>query len=129
MRTLKYGGVLHPGDFVAISNGNHITFAWYAGDGRGTLQFYSMAGPASAYKDYQGFLKYSDEEKSKNKWMCKRFEKGFTTKCLWKSYINSVHKTRVMKLVNPEDIFTEQEDRENYERSKEVLITINFIQK
>jgi len=129
MRTLKYGGVLYPGDFVAISNGNHITFGWYAGDGRGTLQFYYMEGPKSVYKDYQSFLKYSDEEKSKNKWMCKRFEKGLTTKCLWKSYINSVHATRVMKITNPEDIFTNREDRNIYEESKQVMITINFIRK
>jgi hypothetical protein len=128
MRTLQYGGVLHPGDFIAISNGNHITFGWYVQDGRGTLQFYYMEGPARTYGDYQSWLAYSDEEKSKNKWASKRFEKGFTTKCLWKSYINSVHKTRVMKVTNPEEIFTNKEDREIYEESKAALITLNFIQ-
>lgn len=129
MRTLKYGGVLHPGDFVAISNGNHISFGWYVGDGRGTLQFYYMGGPANVYKEYRAWLTLNDVEKSKNKWASKRFEKGFTTKCLWKSYINAVHGTRVIKIERPEEIFTDLEDRDTYERSKEALITLNFIQK
>lgn len=129
MRTLKYGGVLHPGDFIAVSNGNHISFGWYAGDGRGTLQFYYLGQPARTYKDYQDWLTWNDEQKSKNKWMTRRFEKGFTTKCMWKSYINAVHATRVMKIDRPEEIFTDQEDRDTYERSKEALITLNFIQK
>ena len=129
MRTIKYGGVLHPGDFVAISNGNHITFGWYVQNGRGTLQFYYMGQPARTYQDYKDWLKYSDEEKAKNKWVSRRFEKGFTSKCIWKSYINAVHDTRVMKITNPEEILTNQEDRDTYERSKEALITLNFIQK
>ena len=129
MRTLKYGGELHSGDFVAISNGNHISFGWYVGDGRGTLQFYYIGGPGRTYKEYRAWLTLSDVEKSKNKWMSKRFEKGFTTKCLWKSYINAVHDTRVIKITNPEDIFTTKEDREQYEQSKEALITLNFIKK
>lgn len=127
MRTLKYGGVLHPGDFIAISEGNHISFGWYVGDGQGTLQFYYMRSPGRSYKDYQDWCKWSDEQKGNNKWMTRRFEKGFTSKCIWKSYINAVHSTRVVKITNVEDIFTEQEDREEYEKSKEVLITLNFI--
>jgi hypothetical protein len=129
MRTLKYGGVLHPGDFIAISGSNHMMFGWYVGDGHGTLQFYYMEGPARTYEDYKSWLNYSDEEKAKNKWASRRFEKGFTTKCLWKSYINAVHGTRVIKIERPEEIFTEQEDRDTYEKSKEALITLNFIQK
>jgi hypothetical protein len=127
MRNIKYGGTLVPGDFIAVSYQNHIDLGWYAGDGRGTLQYYTLRGPGIAYKDYQDWLNSSDEEKRKNKWMSSRFEKGFTRKSFWKSYINSVHSTRVMKLTNPEEIFTEKEDRESYEKSKEALITINFI--
>ena len=128
MRKIKYGGVLHPGDFIAISNGNHISFGWYTGDGRGTLQYYYWGSPSSVYNTYQEWLLKSDEEKKKS-WRTKKFEKGFTTKCLWKSYINVVHTTRVMKITNIEDIFTEQEDREIYEKSREALLTLNFIQK
>lgn len=127
MRTIQYGGVLHPGDFIAVSNGNHIDFGWYAGDGRGTLQFYSFRTPASVYEHYDKWLQKSDEQKAKSKWELKRYEKGFTLKCLWKSYINTVYKTRVMRITNIEDIFTEKEDRKEYERSKEALIKLNFI--
>lgn len=127
MRTIKYGGQIVPGDFLAISYNNHLDFGWYAGNGRGTLQYYTMRGPGNVYRDYQSWLKVSDEEKKKNMWQSKRFENGFTAKCLWKSYINAVHSTRVMKITNIEDIFTDQEDRQEYEKSKEVLVTLNII--
>lgn len=127
MRNIKYGGQIVPGDFVVVSYQNHLDFGWYAGNGRGTLQYYTMRGPAVAYRDYEDWLKLSDEEKAKNKWATSRFIKGFTTKCFWKSYINSVHPTRIMKVPSPEEVFTEQEDRELYERSKEILITLNII--
>jgi hypothetical protein len=32
-----------------------------------------------------------------------------------------------MKITNPEELFTKQEDRDEYEKSKAALITINFI--
>jgi len=127
MRELKYGGQIVPGDFLAISYNNHLDFGWYAGNGRGTLQYYTMRGPGNIYRDYESWSKMTDAEKAKNKWTSKRFENGFTAKCLWKSYINAVHSTRVMKITNIEDIFTEQEDREDYEKSREVLVTLNII--
>ena len=127
MRTLKYGGVLHPGDFIAVSNGNHISFGWYAGDGRGTLQYYWMGSPGQVYEEYLEWKKNPPNVKS---WRAKQFEKrGFSIELFYKSYINSVHATRVIKITNPEEIFTNQEDRDAYERSKEALITLNFIQK
>lgn len=127
MRTIQFGGVLNPGDFIAISNGNHISFGWYVGDGRGTLQYYWVASPGQVYSDYLEWQKNPLNIKS---WRRKLFEKhGFSSKLFYKSYINSVHNTRVMKITNPEEIFTKQEDREEYEKSREALITLNFIQK
>jgi len=32
-----------------------------------------------------------------------------------------------MKINNPEDIFTTKEDREQYEKSKEILIKLKFV--
>jgi hypothetical protein len=127
MRELKYGGQIVPGDFIAVSDGNHLSFGWYAGNGRGTLQYYPMQGPNRVYKEYRAWSTLNDVEKAKNKWLTKRYEKGFTMKCLWKSFINSVHSTRVMKITNIEDIFTDQEDRIMYEESKQALITLKFI--
>lgn len=127
MRHLKYGGQIVPGDFIVISYNNYLDFGWYAGNGSGTLQYYGMRGPGHAYRDYEDWLKMTDKEKSENTWQAKRFEKGFTRKCLWKSYISSPHPTRIMKITNIEDIFTEREDREEYERSKEAMIKVNLI--
>jgi hypothetical protein len=127
MRELKYGGQIVPGDFIVVSDGNHLSFGWYAGNGCGTLQYYPMRGPQSIYNNYKEFLRFTDKEKSENKWICKRFEKGFTINCLSKSFINAVHSTRVMKITNIEDIFTDPEDRKTYEESKQALITLKFI--
>ena len=127
MRELKYGGQIVPGDFIVVSDGNHLSFGWYAGNGRGTLQYYPMRGPQSVYNSYKEFLRFTDKEKSENKWMTKRFEKGFTMKCIWKSFVNAVHSTRIMKITNIEDIFTDPEDRKEYEDSKQALITLKFI--
>lgn len=127
MRTLQYGGVLHPGDLIAVSNGNHISFGWYAGDGKGTLQYYYMSGPGELYDNY---LQWKNNPLDIKNWRSRQFEKhGFSIKLCYKSYINSVHATRVMKVTNPEEIFTDKKNREQYEKSKEALITLNFIQK
>lgn len=120
---IKYGGKLQIGDFIVISNGNHVDFGWYCGNGRGTLQYYHYGVPGHRYEDYNEFIKNPD----KLFYSKKVFEKGFTISCLWKSYIRSIHSTRVVKLTHPEQIFTELEDIERYEKSKEVLIKLNFI--
>ena len=125
MRQLKYGGLIVPGDFVVVSYQNHLDFGWYAGNGSGTLQYYHFRSPGQAKDRYEEWTKEVESERSK--WSNKVYGKGFTRKCLWKSYINSVHPTRVMKLENPEQVFTEQEDIMDYEKSKEALITLNII--
>ena len=124
MRTLKYGGDLHIGDFIAVSVNNTMDFGWYCGDGSsGTLQYYNIYAPKYRYDNYEKFLTLDDVAKKRYT----IYKNGFTKKCLWKSYINVVHTTRVIKILHPEDIFTNKEDREKYEKSKEVLIKLNFI--
>ena len=125
MRTLKHGGQLEIGDFIAVSNGNHLDFGWYCGDGINTLQYYYYRNPQNAYNTYEDWLNQSEANRSA--WKTKRYTNGFTKKCLWKSYINAVHTTRVLKINNPEEIFTNKEDRDDYEKSKETLIKLNFI--
>ena len=125
MRTLKHGGQLEIGDFIAVSNGNHLDFGWYCGDGINTLQYYYYRNPVNAYNTYEDWLNQSEANRSA--WKTKRYTNGFTKKCLWKSYINAVHTTRVLKINNPEEIFTDKEDRDDYEKSKETLIKLNFI--
>lgn len=125
MRTLQYGGDLHIGDFIGISVNNAMDFGWYCGDGpSGTLQYYHYGTPKYRHDDYEEFLKITDAETKKRYTI---YKNGFTKKCLWKSYINTVYCTRVIKISHPEDIFTDKKDRERYEKSKEVLIKLNFI--
>ena len=126
MRTLKYGGDLHIGDFIGISVNNTMDFGWYCGDGAsGTLQYYTIWAPIVRYEDYEAWEKLPVDQRAK--WYPKSYKDGFTKKCLWKSYINTVYCTRVIKISHPEDIFTDKKDRERYEKSKEVLIKLNFI--
>ena len=128
MRRLKHGGDLQVGDFIAVSYTNTIWFGWYAGDGRGTLQFYTMNGPTHAYENYKNWK--DDIAKGKitiDSWRSKQYKDGFTKKCLWKSYINSPHPSRVIKINRPEEILTDKEDRDTYERSREIMILLNLI--
>ena len=123
---LHYGGELEFGDFIAVSCGNCMDFGFYAGTGRGTLQYYPFRGPINAYEKYQEWLALPEEQRGRY-WYAKQYKKGFSSKCLYKSYINAVHRSRVIKLINPETIFTDAEDYNNYVRSKEVLIKIGMI--
>lgn len=126
MRTLKYGGDLHIGDFIGISVNNTMDFGWYCGDGAsGTLQYYTIWAPIVRYEDYEAWEKLPVDQRAK--WYPRAYKNGFTKKCLYKSYINTVHDTRVIKISHPEEIFTGRVDREKYEKSKEVLIKLNFI--
>ena len=126
---LRYGGDLQIGDFVAMSNGNYLTFGWYCGAGRGTLQYYYYRDPGSKFEAFQEWQ--NGQPRDIQSWSGKRYEKfGFSSKLFYKGYIYGSQLgqdgTRVMKVENPESIFTEQEDLESYRKSKEALIYIKF---
>lgn len=128
MRTLKHGGDLRPGDFIAVAEQNRMSFGWYFGDGiGGTLQYYYYGAPKHSYEVYQNWENIVKPEDKQKHWRWKQYAKGFTLKCIYKAYINVVHDTRVVKITNPEEIFTNLEDRETYEKSKEILIKLNFV--
>lgn len=124
MRYLKYGGDLEIGDFIGVAYNNTIDFGWYCGDGKNTLQYYYYKAPLLRYEQY---IEWANSLPTPESWMSKIFQKGFTKKCLYKSYVNTVYPTRVVKILHPEEIFTEVDDREFYEKSKEILINLNFI--
>ena len=126
MRKLKFGGDLHPGDFIAIAEQNRMSFGWYFGDGRGTVQYFHYMQPNNDYYYYEEWDAKNDDAKAKD-WRTKKYKKGFTVKSIYKSYVNTVHDTRIIKLNNPEEIFTDPIEREKYEKSKETLIKLNFL--
>jgi len=125
MRKIKFGGDLQKGDFIAYSYSNYIGFGWYVGTGRGgSLQYYNYRAPKNAEKDYDDFM----NEINTHHWSQRRFKNGFTLKTIHKDFIISVTDHRICK-INPMDIFTEQEDIRRYERSREILINFNFIER
>jgi len=125
---LRYGGDLQIGDFIIIANSNYTTFGWYCGRGRNTVQYYHYGVPASRFDEYQHWKAGNLKNYA---WLAERFEKhGFTAKLFYKDYIYGggidLNGSRVVKITDPESIFTEQEDLDRYRKSKEALISIKF---
>lgn len=125
---LRYGGQLEIGDFIAISDGMNVTLGWYVGAGQGTLQFYNYTNPGMAYIKYNEFL----NNPSPKNWDVNRYakHKKFSSKLIWKAYIYGWGirdgGARVIKITNPETLFTNAKDLEAYNKSREALITLNF---
>lgn len=121
MRTVKHGRNLQIGDFIAISYAYGFEFGWYCGEGENTLQFFNCYRPLSSL-DYYNRVKLDSAYKDHNKANSEEFNK----KWIQKSRVNN-WRYRVMKIENPEDIFTEKRDLETYRESKEILEQIKFI--
>ena len=129
MKPLKVGEnlTLNVGDFIIIASGGQLDYCWYCGQGayKSTLQYYSLWSPGNALEDYERF-----QAGDKTGWRTERFEKhGFTSKCFYKTYINSWYASRILKPGNPDELFTNQEQLEAYNKSKEALIRIKFLNK
>ena len=125
---LRYGGQLEIGDFIAIANQGYMTLGWYVGRGDGTIQYYCYAQPGHAYNEYNNFLNNPSPDKRQIYYYAKH--KKFSSKLIWKGYIYGdgvkPDSTRVIKITNPETLFTNAEDLEAYNKSKQALLTLNF---
>lgn len=125
---VRYGGDLQIGDFIMIANSNYTSFGWYAGQGQGTVQYYHFRIPGDRYESFKQW----EAGRLDNSWLAPKFQKhGFNSKTFYKDYIygggiDSSHGSRVVKIKDPESIFTNQEDLEDYRKSKEALIYIKF---
>lgn len=121
---LKFtGGSLQLGDFIAIAYSNYFQLGWYAGTGRGTVQYYGLHAPKYTHEYYLDFK----SSKVDSPYRRKLFKNGFTHKSISKSYVNSPHGNRIIKLDNPEAVL-DQETLEIYNKSREALIEVKFIQ-
>ena len=121
MRIVKHGGKLEIGDFVAISYAAGFTFGWYSGHGKNTLHYFEYHWPITSLDQYNRVKQdpaYSDYEKANSE--------EFSKKWIFKSYVKD-WRYRVMKIQDPEAIFTEQENLDKYRESKEILEHIKFI--
>ena len=129
MSTLKIGKhlTLEIGDFIVIAWGNRLDYGWYCGQGRDkcSLQYYSLSSPGDSLKEFEQY-----EAGNETGWRVEKFKKhGFTSKCFYKSYLNSYYENRILKPANPDELFTNPENIEKYNKSKEALIRIKFLQK
>lgn len=127
MEPLKIGEnlTLDVGDFIVIASGGQLDYGWYCGQNRykNTLQYYNIWSPGYSLKQFEQY-----EAGCKVNWMVEHFKKhGFTSKCFYKSYLTSYYEKRIMKPANPNELFTNPEDIEKYNKSKEALIKIKFL--
>ena len=121
MRTVQHGGDLEIGDFVAISYAYGFEFGWYCGEGENTLQFFDYYRPSTSL-DYYNRVKLDSAYQQHKKANSEEFNK----KWIQKSRVNN-WRYRVMKIENPEAIFTEPKDLNKYIESKQILEQIKFI--
>jgi hypothetical protein len=125
---VRYGGDLQIGDFIMVAGNGYTSFGWYAGRGRGTVQYYHYGVPGDRFKEFKD---WEDGKLDNHTWLGEQFKKhGFSSKLFYKDYIYgggiNLNGSRVVKMTDPESIFTEQEDLDRYRKSKEALISIKF---
>ena len=121
MRTVNYGGDLKIGDFIAVSYNSGFTLGWYCGEGKNTLQFFETHWPSTSF-DYYNRVKADKDYKQHEKANSEEFNKSWIAK----SYVMD-WKWRVMKIQDPESLFTDIEDLNKYIESRQILEQIKFI--
>ena len=124
---IRYGGDLQIGDFIMVANVNYTSFGWYCGKGRGTVQYYHFRVPGERHKTFKEW----EAGRLNNSWLALKFQRhGFSSKIFYKEYIYGrgikINGSRVVKITDPEAIFTNPEDLNDYLKSKEALINIKF---
>jgi hypothetical protein len=131
MSTLKIGENLNLeiGDFIVIAWGSLLEYGWYCGQGKDkcSLQYYSLHSPGGSLELFEQY----ERGEPVSSWVADTFKKhkGFTSKCFYKSYITSYYEKRILKPANPDDLFTNPKQIEEYNKSKEALIKIKFLNK
>lgn len=110
------GGDIHPGDLIAVSNGNDFSLGIYFGQGRGgTVQYYMPSAVVGCRKGWEDT--HQDP-------MYSHYQKPWKLSMIYKCFINTPRESRIIKL-NRENI-TRQEDAINIEKSKEILAQFNI---
>lgn len=131
MKPLKVGEnlTLNVGDFIIIASGGSLDYGWYCGQNRygSTLHYYNLSAPGNALKTYEEY----EKGEPVSSWLVETFKKhkGFTSKLFYKSFLNTWYEGRILKPANPDELFTNPEHIETYNKSKEALIRIKFLQK
>ena len=122
MITVKHGGDLKVGDFVAIADGYRIALGWFVGEGRnGSLQYFDYFDPKASLERYN-YTKADPVYQNYDKANKENFNMSWIHKC----YITSIG-FRVIKIQNPESIITDAVELNVYLESKQILKQINFL--
>ena len=126
---LRYGGELKIGDFIMVAYGHYTSFGWYCGQGPTTLQYYYFRVPGDRYNVFQQYE--AGTLPALNHHLRRKYERhGCTLKALNKEYVYGwgvrQEASRIVKITDPEIIFTEPHDLEDYRKSKEALIHFKF---
>lgn len=101
-----YVDKLEVGDPIIVAeSGSYLNFGWFAGHGQNTIQYYLPWAVVAANKAQR---EYPDKKIK-----------------IYKSYVQKTNKHRVAKIQEP--VFSEKEDRERYEKAKEILIERGII--
>jgi len=125
LHEFRFGGKLKIGDYILVAYQNCVHPGWYCGMGQTkTLQYYTVNEVIFRAEQYDDYLR-NKEDSSKD--VVRRFKDGFTEKSLYKSYINSCYKTRVVKVPRPEEILIEKVDIDDYQKSRQILINLGII--
>tara|TARA_R110002126_G_scaffold116164_9_gene255483 strand:- start:1224 stop:1613 length:390 start_codon:yes stop_codon:yes gene_type:complete len=129
MKPLKVSDnlTLNGGEFIIVAGNNRLDYGWYCGSGRNTLQYFSLWCPGAILTEFE---EYEKQGLQYTGWRKREFKKnGFSSKALYKTYINSFGDWRVLKVADPDNLFTNPADIATYEKSKEALIKIKFLNK
>jgi hypothetical protein len=92
------------------------------------VQYYHYGVPGSRFEEFKD---WKAGKLNNHTWLGERFKKhGFSSKLFYKEYIYGggveFNGSRVVKIPDPESIFTHPEDIDRYKKSKEALIYIKF---
>lgn len=98
-----YVDELNVGDTLFISGQNMLEIGFFAGKGRGTIQYYTPGGVIYVKKKEQSGVKVK----------------------FWKSYVSETSKWRIAKIKTP--IFKDKIEEQRYEEAKNYLIQKGII--
>jgi hypothetical protein len=125
LHEFRFGGKLKIGDFILVAYTDRVYPGWYCGMGQNkSLQYYSVNEIIHKAEKYDDYLK---DKNAVSKYTAANFKDGFTKKSLYKSYIITCNKSRVIKITRPEETLIEQDDIQDYQKSKQILINLGII--
>lgn len=121
---LRFGGKIVPGDFIGIGSDWGMTFGWYAGNGKaGNIQYVHTRSIIRASDDYTNHIEWSKEQ---NGIISNKYKRGLSFDHIAKTAVRSHKKDNVVKIVNPDELFSGIE-LETYKEAKDTLIKLNFL--